>query len=386
MAKIKRTDAPEQNPGCAPRSAANPPAQQAAAPTAVLSEQEAATASLHRTQRISRAQVNRGAANHAQGNAAASDGAGQTAQLHSDADRARIMDAVMRAAENEAADAARAAAQEQQEGKSARHAAEPEGTAGKKGRKNGNKAKSDRIYNLLIAAFSVVFLVSAGMLGYRFWQDKQSEDAFSDVAALIATPAPGDPQPEDNSEKYAGLKAKNEDFAGWLKIEGTNLNYPVMYHPGSVDYYLRRDFYGEYSNYGTPYIDEKCTLDPMSNNIIIYGHNMKTGTIFGCLTEYKKAAYYQEHPTIQFDTLAADGTYEVYAAFAIDVVTDTSFLYNTYTDMDETSFNEFVSECKRRSDVESGITPVYGDQLLTLSTCEYSTDNGRYVVCARRVE
>ena len=135
-----------------------------------------------------------------------------------------------------------------------------------------------------------------------------------------------------------------------------------------------------------PYLDEDCTLtaDARSTNLIIYGHHMKSGTVFGSLTNYKKASYYDEHPTIEFDTLYGDGTYEVFGAFAIDVVTG-DFPYNTYIDMDETTFNEFVDQVKQRSDVDSGITPVYGDQLLTLSTCEYSTDNGRYVVCARKI-
>ena len=112
---------------------------------------------------------------------------------------------------------------------------------------------------------------------------------------------------------------------------------------------------------------------------------MKTGTIFGCLTEYKKAAYYQEHPYIEFDTLYGDAKYEVFAAFAIDVVQDTSFVYNQYVDMDEDTYSDYVAEVIRRSDVDSGIRPEYGEQLLTLSTCEYSSANGRYVVVARKV-
>ena len=90
-----------------------------------------------------------------------------------------------------------------------------------------------------------------------------------------------------------------------------------MYKPDEKDYYLRRDFNGEYDNYGTPYLDEKCTLsaDGQSSNLIIYGHNMKTGTVFGSLTGYKEASYYDEHPLIQFDTLYGDGSYEVFAAF-----------------------------------------------------------------------
>lgn len=161
-----------------------------------------------------------------------------------------------------------------------------------------------------------------------------------------------------------------------------------MYAPDNKDFYLRHNFYKEYSVYGVPYLDEKTTLgaNDQSENLVIYGHNMKTGTIFGCLTGYKDASYYSEHPYIDFDTVYGDGQYEVFAAFSIDVVEDTSFVYNQYIDMDESTYNAYVDEVIKRSDVDSGIRPSYGEQLLTLSTCEYSSDNGRYVVVARRVE
>ena len=170
-------------------------------------------------------------------------------------------------------------------------------------------------------------------------------------------------------------------------IDGTNLDFPVMYAPDNKDFYLRHDFNKAYSVYGVPYLDEQTTLgaNAESDNLIIYGHNMKTGTIFGCLTEYRKADYYQEHPFIEFDTVYGDAKYEVFGAFTIDVVNDTSFIYNQYIDMDEDDYNRYVDQVISRSDVDSGIRPAYGEQLLTLSTCEYSSANGRYVVVARRV-
>ena len=258
----------------------------------------------------------------------------------------------------------------------------------------------DRLYNLAMVVFALVFLASAGLLIKRWYDDRKTENEFSSLASLISTEAadtvssaPTDsavqqPQAVDNTAKFAALKARNPDFIGWISIDGTNLDFPVMYTPDRENFYLRHDFNGEYSNYGVPYLDEDCTLtaDTQGDNLVIYGHNMKTGTIFGCLTEYKKADYYASHPNIELDTLYGDGQYEVYAAFAIDVIQDQNFLYNTYLDMDEETFNQFVGEVKRRSDVDSGITPQYGDHLLTLSTCEYSTSNGRYVVCARKLE
>lgn len=241
--------------------------------------------------------------------------------------------------------------------------------------------------------FGAVFLVSAGLLVKRFLDDRKTENEFASLQAMIDTTAATDTQDptgenvNPNGAKFAALRDKNSDFIGWISIDGTNLDFPVMYAPTNKDFYLRHDFNKEYSIYGVPYLDEKTTLgaNAESDNLIIYGHNMKTGTIFGCLTGYKKVDYYQQHPYIEFDTVYGDAQYEVFAAFAIDVVNDTSFVYNQYVDMDEESYNAYVEEVCHRSDVDTGIRPAYGEQLLTLSTCEYSTENGRFVVVARRV-
>lgn len=278
-------------------------------------------------------------------------------------------------------------------------------------RKYGAKKQRQKIkrntvvYALLMALFAAVFLVCAGMLLHRFWSDRQAESEFSGLEAMIdETPAaaadaqgaatgaadgaaPVTSAPETgNAAKFARLVAQNPDFKGWISIPGTNLSFPVMQRVAEKNFYLRHDFDGEYSVYGVPYLDEGCRLDAggQSENLIIYGHNMKTGTIFGCLTGYKKPEYYAGHPTITFDTLYGDAEYEVFAAFAIDVVEDPDFVYNSFTGGDQAAFDAYVGEVLRRSDVASGITPAYGDALLTLSTCEYSTDNGRYVVVARR--
>ena len=246
-------------------------------------------------------------------------------------------------------------------------------------------------YTVAMIVFGAVFLVSAGLLVKRFLDDRKTENEFASLQAMIDTTTDAqDPTGESvnpNGAKFAALRDKNSDFIGWISIDGTNLDFPVMYAPTNKDFYLRHDFNKEYSIYGVPYLDEKTTLgaNAESDNLIIYGHNMKTGTIFGCLTGYKKADYYQQHPYIEFDTVYGDAQYEVFAAFAIDVVNDTSFVYNQYVDMDEESYNAYVEEVCRRSDVDTGIRPAYGEQLLTLSTCEYSTDNGRFVVVARRV-
>ena len=258
---------------------------------------------------------------------------------------------------------------------------EPEEKPASRPARKKHRRKSDMVYNIAMILCLVIFLVSGGVLVKRYIDDRQTENEFDNLQAMIDNDAPATGE-ESNSAKFAALRDQNSDFIGWISIEGTSLDFPVMYAPDN------HDFNKEYSVYGVPYLDEKTTLgaNDQSENLIVYGHNMKTGTIFGCLTGYKEADYYAEHPRIQFDTVYGDGTYEVFAAFSIDVVNDTSFVYNQYVDMDEAAYNEYVEEVISRSDVDTGIRPSYGEQLLTLSTCEYSSDNGRYVVVARKVE
>ena len=166
-------------------------------------------------------------------------------------------------------------------------------------------------YTVAMIFFGAVFLVSAGLLVKRFLDDRKTENEFASLQAMIDTTATTDTQDptgesvNPNGAKFAALRDKNSDFIGWISIDGTNLDFPVMYAPTNKDFYLRHDFNKEYSIYGVPYLDEKTTLgaNAESDNLIIYGHNMKTGTIFGCLTGYKKVDYYQQHPYIEFDTV-----------------------------------------------------------------------------------
>ena len=219
------------------------------------------------------------------------------------------------------------------------------------------KKRGNLLYTLAMIVFAAIFLISGGLLVKRFLDDRRTESEFADLQSMIdtaATPAPAGENVNPNGARFAALRDKNSDFIGWISIDGTNLDFPVMYAPDNKDFYLRHDFNKAYS-------------------------------VFGCLTEYRKTDYYQEHPSIEFDTVYGDAKYEVFGAFTIDVVNDTSFIYNQYIDMDEDTYNRYVDQVISRSDVDSGIRPAYGEQLLTLSTCEYSSANGRYVVVARRV-
>lgn len=191
-----------------------------------------------------------------------------------------------------------------------------------------------------------------------------------------------------SSTVYPGLLAlhrENPDCIGWIQIEGTVIDYPVMYRPSEENYYLHRDFYGEYSANGCLFLSELCSPDT-SDNLIIYGHHMNSGKMFAALDQYKDSAFYLEHPLISYDTLHGSETYQVFAVFCTPVYTGNDFTYYTFTKAgDVAEYQEYIKEVKKRALYNTGISAVYGDKLLTLSTCEYSQANGRVVVIAKKI-
>ena len=181
------------------------------------------------------------------------------------------------------------------------------------------------------------------------------------------------------------LHALNEDCIGWITIDGTKIDYPVMYAPDNEDYYLKHDFDKKYSIYGVPYVEEACEVKKPSDNIIIYGHRMNNGSMFAGLSGYESREFYKEHKTIRFDTLWHQDKYEVVAVFK--TVGAGGFSYYGFTDAkDEDDFNSFMEKVKELSLYDTGVDTAYKDKLITLSTCEYSRKNGRLVVVAKRME
>ena len=215
---------------------------------------------------------------------------------------------------------------------------------------------------------------------------KPSAEPVDPIATEAAVEAPEPYMPARNVG-YAKLKEMNSDFYGWLAIDGTKINYPVMSNPKDGQYYLRKAFDKQYSLSGSLFTDYRCTAG--GGNLIIYGHHMKNGTMFGSLPNYAKQYFYDAHKTIQFDTLQANGTYEVMAAFYGKVYKsgeDGLRYYNYYDLSDPAVFDEYVKAAMEISVIKTGVEASYGDQLLTLSTCSYHTDDGRFVVIAKKVK
>ncbi|MCR5508434.1 MAG: class B sortase [Lachnospiraceae bacterium] len=189
-------------------------------------------------------------------------------------------------------------------------------------------------------------------------------------------------------EVYKNMKEDNPDFAGFIRITGTAVEYPVMYTPYEPEKYIHMDINCADSEDGLPFIDARCSIDPDSDNIIIYGHNMKDGSMFASLISYQNKAYYDEHPVIRYDTADEIREYEIMSVFYDRVYytdeTDVFKFYNFIDASDEADFDRNVSQYLKKSVYDTGVTAHYGDKLITLVTCAYHTENGRFVVIAKR--
>lgn len=275
-------------------------------------------------------------------------------------------------------------------------------------RRNKNR-KNSSILKFFLLAFVLILLIVISTLTIFVMDLNNAEDEFQEMASdvhdivleSIETPMPTvshaplttedetpvlpTPSAAEILPQYVMIYNKNPDLFGWLTIEGTQIDYPIMHTPSEPDKYLHTDFNGEYSYPGVPYLEEECSAK--SDNLIIYGHNMKNGTMFRGLFDYEDESFYQNNPLIHFNTLYEEAEYEIIAVFYDRVYkkSDTCFkFYKFINAKDEADFNHAIAQFKEKSLYDTGVTASYGDQLLTLVTCSYHVDNGRFVVVAKK--
>lgn len=239
-----------------------------------------------------------------------------------------------------------------------------------------------RVIALIMA---VIGIAASAAGGYQLWrihsEDMQAEALHQELQVIHKN---GGTDQEGIDQGLEALNAKNPDCIYWLRIPKTKIDYPVMYRPANKEYYLFRDYKKKYSPSGSLYLAENC--DPVyGDNLIIYGHHMRSGAMFAHLEDYKDEDFYRKHKKIELETLQGHEEYEIIAAFTTPVYTGHDFEYYKFdTTVDPAEFNDYVRQCKERSIYETGRTATYGQRLLTLSTCEYSQKNGRMVVVAVR--
>lgn len=290
----------------------------------------------------------------------------------------------------------------------AKYVSESKHSAGTKHAAGGKRTAGGRRTGLWLrlipAALLLISLIAVGnilldrlisRLDYRqmaetVQQAENSEDTFAAGNEAGETERPEEmnvgvatEEPASILTKYSKLYEDNPEMVGWLSIEDTEIDYPVMYTPDDPEKYLYKNFEGKFSYPGVPFVDYRCKAD--SDNIIIHGHNMPDGTMFNSLVSYEDKAYWQEHPIIRYDSLYEEREYEVVAAFYDRVYytheTDFKF-YNFIEAKNEADYNSSVEKLREKSIYDTGVVPEYGQQLIMLVTCTYQVDNGRFVVLA----
>lgn len=240
----------------------------------------------------------------------------------------------------------------------------------------------------LIQILLIFVLVICGVNLYRDYAKKrQGEQDFDALKNAVTTQTPAENSDTDTEArfiKYKELYKKNTDFVGWIKINDTNIDYPVVQNRQSNAYYLHRNFEREYSSSGIPFMDFQC--DALSDNTVIYAHNMRNGTMFHDLLKYADEEFFNSHKTVEFDTLTDTGKYEIFAVIRTKVGSKNEFKYYDFINAKAPAeFDAFIAECIKRSIYKTEIIPGCGEKILTLSTCSYNTDNERFVVFARKI-
>jgi sortase B len=241
-----------------------------------------------------------------------------------------------------------------------------------------------------ISAVIIVFIIIGVIKDQRNVQPARPSDSTSVASTMMTIPiqtitgtiaTTAETAPPILS-KYTDLYDENPDLVGWLTVQNTAIDYPVV-QGADNDYYLHQDYYGEESKYGCIFLDFNNKIFPLEApcNLVLYGHNMKDNSMFGELEKYKKESFFEENPTFTFSTLYGEYTWEVFSVFVSDVY----FYYNDTTFPSEANWTSFLNSCVEKSMYETGVVPGPDDIILTLSTCSYEFSNARFAVQARLV-
>ncbi len=261
------------------------------------------------------------------------------------------------------------------------------------------REKRRKLILLACSALAVCCLGYFAVYSYYDYRTRSTYDRLSELKekpaiAPAVTPAPGplytldgETEPREVLEEYQNLLLKNRKLIGWVKIDDTYIDYPVMQTTDN-EYYLDHNMNQEYDKNGTIFMDKDCDVLKPSTNFILYGHHMRNGRMFGQLDQYKNEAFYEKHPYISFDTIYEKGTYQIMYVFRSKVYKETEIVFKYYQFIEangEQEFDSAMEEMAALSFYDTGVTAKYGDQLLTLSTCDYQEKDGRFVVVAKKI-
>lgn len=239
----------------------------------------------------------------------------------------------------------------------------------------------------LVAALSLI--ISATYLSLYFIDLGQQDAKIENIRNTYELNRDDYSLNENNQfSKFDNLKALNSDVIGWITIPNTEVNNPV-YQTIDNQYYVTHDMDKQSNSYGALFLDYRCDINPMSlsQNQIIYGHNMRYGAMFGTLKEYRSLDFYKSNPLIYFDSLYEQRVYKIFAIMIVNDTEDETFgySYSAYRTTFTSDFSDWIQHSRDRSLFDIPVDVNEEDEIITLSTCCYDYDNARFVIMGRLV-
>lgn len=267
-----------------------------------------------------------------------------------------------------------------------------------------DKKKVKKLITIAMLAILIITIIAVGLYyGIKAYGDYKEKKSYNDLSDYMKDADQND-MVEEKTARMVKLEELHNQYpgvVGWLDVPGTTISFPIVQNTETNDYYLDHTYKGEYSARGSIYLDKRVDLEKPSENFLIYGHRNQNGAMFEPLMNYEKEAFYKEHKTMTFTTLHEDAEYEIIAAFRsrlyykseknvyryyFFINADDTSLYNPAIQGGEAAFNDFVQNAKKDSMYPIEPTASYGDQLMTLSTCAYHSENGRFAVVAKKTK
>lgn len=254
--------------------------------------------------------------------------------------------------------------------------------------KGKHSKKSVLAFKILAIIFVVLFIIGICYIIFNFINSNKNKEIYNNINNTNEIYNDiSNKYVSENMQKVINLKQENEDIIGWIQIENTIIDYPLLQTTDN-SYYLTHNYKKEKSKYGSIYAKSECNIQDNNSNVIIYGHNMKDEQMFNTLLKYEDKDFYNEHKEIKVTTENEESKYNIVSIFKSRVFYQDEkdvFRYYNYTKFEnEKEYNTYIENCKKIQLYDTGVSAKYGEQLITLITCEYSQENGRMVIVAKK--
>lgn len=250
--------------------------------------------------------------------------------------------------------------------------------------KGKHSKKSVLAFKILAIIFVILFIIGICYIIFNFINSNKNKEIYNNIGNISQK---DNKYVTESMQKVINLKQENEDIIGWIQIDNTIIDYPVLQATDN-NYYLTRNYKKEKSKYGSIFAKSECDIKNNNSNVIIYGHNMKDEQMFNALLKYENKNFYDEHKEIKIATESEESKYSIVSVFKSRVFYQDEknvFRYYNYTKFEnEKEYNTYIENCKKIQLYDTGVSAEYGEQLITLITCEYSQENGRMVVVAKK--